>query len=151
LVVVREPLEFGHNFLYVTCALFEALLFIKLTEPRMWFTLGAITVRGGWLLFISDFRLIRASESNSTGQASKRLPANVRRDQRWNVILSLPDVFRPKSDLRILYLFVAGLFSHAQRSRLVDRVPAPRLFRLLILFRPIYVDLAPLIAEAHGE
>jgi hypothetical protein len=25
---------------------------------------------GGWLLFISDFRLIRASESNSTGQAS---------------------------------------------------------------------------------
>jgi hypothetical protein len=30
---------------------------------------------------------------------------------------------------------------------LVDRIPAPRLCRLLILFRPIYVDLAPLIAE----
>jgi hypothetical protein len=42
LTVVRWPLEFGHNFLYITCALAEALLFTKLSEPRMWFTLSAI-------------------------------------------------------------------------------------------------------------
>ena len=42
LTVVRWPLEFGHNFLYITCALAEALLFTKLSEPRMWFTVSAI-------------------------------------------------------------------------------------------------------------
>ena len=38
LTVVRWPLEFGHNFLYVTCALFEALLFTKLSLRSVQFT-----------------------------------------------------------------------------------------------------------------
>jgi len=64
LVVVREPLEFGHNFLYVTCALFESLLFTKLTEPRMWFTLGTIAVRA------AGFSLYRISVSSVPARAT---------------------------------------------------------------------------------
>src|SRR5260370_27694535 len=90
LTVVRWPLEFGHNFLYITCALFEALLFTKLSEPRMWFTLCAIYSAIGWLLFLYDFRLILARENDSAGEASHRLCANVPGDQRWNTILFLP-------------------------------------------------------------
>src|SRR5205807_10260019 len=47
ITLIRWPLEFGHNFLYVTCALSEALLFTRLTNPRGWFMFGAIvaTVR----------------------------------------------------------------------------------------------------------
>src|SRR6184192_4376801 len=74
LTVVRWPLEFGHNFLYITCALFEALLFTKLSEPRMWFTLGAIYSAVGWVIFLWDFRLIRARESDSVGDASNLCP-----------------------------------------------------------------------------
>src|SRR5207302_7479040 len=62
LTLVRWPLEFGHNFLYVACALTEALLFTKLSESRIWFTLGAIYSVVGWFIFFYDFRLIRARE-----------------------------------------------------------------------------------------
>ena len=40
LTLVRWPLEFGHNFLYVACALIEALLFTELSEPRIWMTMS---------------------------------------------------------------------------------------------------------------
>ena len=62
LTLIRWPLEFGHNFLYIACALAECLLFTRLTNPRAWFALSAIYGALGWLLFIYDLRLLRARE-----------------------------------------------------------------------------------------
>src|SRR2546426_10935357 len=39
---IRWPLEFGHNFLYITCALAEALLFSPLNNPPAGFALVAV-------------------------------------------------------------------------------------------------------------
>ena len=33
ITVIRWPLEFGHNFLYIACALVEAILFAQLGKP----------------------------------------------------------------------------------------------------------------------
>src|SRR5213079_893913 len=33
ITVIRWPLEFGHNFLYIACALVEAILFTRLKNP----------------------------------------------------------------------------------------------------------------------
>ena len=151
LTVVRWPLEFGHNFLYITCALFEALLFTKLSEPRMWFTLGAIYSAVGWVIFLWDFRLIRARESDSVGDASNRLSAKVRRDQRWNVILFLPGVFA----LNLICAFCIYsrpdfFLAHNGHVWLI----AFQLFGFAAyLFYSVrfYVDLAPLIAAARAE
>ena len=33
ITVIRWPLEFGHNFLYIACALVEAILFSQLANP----------------------------------------------------------------------------------------------------------------------
>src|SRR5260370_30700775 len=33
LTVIRWPLEFGHYFLYIACALFEAILFAQIWQP----------------------------------------------------------------------------------------------------------------------
>ena len=33
LALIRWPLEFGHNFFYITCALGEAILFSRLDNP----------------------------------------------------------------------------------------------------------------------
>src|ERR1700726_306423 len=41
ITVIRWPLEFGHNFLYIGCALVEAVMFSRLTNPAAWFALGA--------------------------------------------------------------------------------------------------------------
>jgi len=37
LTVIRWPLEFGHNFLYIACALVEAFSFAQLGNPARWF------------------------------------------------------------------------------------------------------------------
>src|ERR1700730_7176937 len=93
ITVIRWPLEFGHNFLYIACALVEALLFAQLAKPMSWFTFGAAFIAIGWVLFLYDVRLIRARMHDSAGEASNRLFAMVMRDQWRNIALLLPGVF----------------------------------------------------------
>src|SRR5260370_40101410 len=57
LTLVRWPLEFGHNFLYVACAFTEALLFTKLSKRRIGFTLGAIYSAVGWFSIVCESHL----------------------------------------------------------------------------------------------
>jgi hypothetical protein len=44
LTLIKWPLEFGHNFFYIGCALGEAILFSRLNRPLAWFQLSA-TIR----------------------------------------------------------------------------------------------------------
>ena len=76
LTLIRWPLEFGHNFLYIACTLGESLLFTRLSNPRSWFAIGTLYAAIVWLLFIYDLRLIRARERDSAGEASNRLYAH---------------------------------------------------------------------------
>jgi hypothetical protein len=92
ITVIRWPLEFGHNFLYIACALVEALLFAQLARPASWFTFGAAFIAIGWALFVYDLRLIRARDRDSTGEASNRLCVLVKRDQWLNIAVLLPAV-----------------------------------------------------------
>ena len=41
ITLIRWPLEFGHNFLYIGCALVEAISFSQLARPARWFAFGA--------------------------------------------------------------------------------------------------------------
>src|SRR6516225_10042296 len=72
LTVIRWPLEFGHNFLYIACALVEAFAFAQLGNPMRWF----------------GMRL-----RDRTGDVSNRLYALVKRDQLLNLGLLLPAFF----------------------------------------------------------
>src|SRR5213592_4010336 len=54
LTLIRWPLEFGHNFFYIACALGESLLFTRLSNPRAWFAIGALYAAIVWLLFVYD-------------------------------------------------------------------------------------------------
>src|ERR1700724_2478550 len=93
LTLIRWPLEFGHNFLYIACTLGESLLFTRLSNPRAWFAIGTLYAAIVWLLFIYDLRLIRARERDSAGEASDRLYALVTRDQRLNIGALVPALF----------------------------------------------------------
>jgi len=52
ITVIRWPLEFGHNFLYIGCALIEAVTFAQLSTPANWFGFGAAFIAAGWVLFL---------------------------------------------------------------------------------------------------
>ena len=92
ITVIRWPLEFGHNFLYITCALIEAVLFSHLAHPAAWFGFGALFGAVGWILFTYDMRLIRAREIDSAGPANNQLITIVKRDQWMNIALLVPAV-----------------------------------------------------------
>src|SRR5689334_20706382 len=92
ITVIRWPLEFGHNFLYIACALIEALLFGNLHNPERWFAFGTLFGAVGWTLFYYDLRLIRARARDSAGPMSNRLIEIVTRDQWLNIVVLVPGV-----------------------------------------------------------
>ena len=93
LTVIRWPLEFGHNFLYIGCALVEAFSFAQLGNPARWFAFVAAFLGAGWLLFAYDLRLIRMRVRDRAGDVSNRLYALVTRDQLLNLGFLFPAFF----------------------------------------------------------
>jgi hypothetical protein len=151
LTVIRWPLEFGHNFLYIACALVEAILFAQIGKPASWFGFGAAFIAIGWTLFVYDLRLIYARMHDSVGEASDRLSARVRRDQWLNIGLLLPAIFFLNLVSAILIRRWPGTFlAHNAHVWLI----AAELFGFagyLVYVVRFYVGLAPLIAEARHE
>jgi hypothetical protein len=90
LTLIRWPLEFGHNFFYIACALGEAILFTRLDDPLAWFQLSAGYAGIVWLLFIYDMRLIQARIVESRDDSEHALYARARFDQLLNIRLLAP-------------------------------------------------------------
>jgi hypothetical protein len=93
LTLIRWPMEFGHNFFYIGCALGEAILFSRLDNPLAWFQLSATYAAVVWLLFIYDMRLIRARVAESRTDADRALYARAETDQLRNIYLLVPLLF----------------------------------------------------------
>ena len=90
LTLIRWPLEFGHNFFYIACALGEAILFSRLDNPLTWFQLSAAYAGVVWLLFIYDMRLIHARLGESRADSERALYARATSDQLLNIRLLVP-------------------------------------------------------------
>jgi hypothetical protein len=151
ITVIRWPLEFGHNFLYIACALVEAILFAQLGKPASWFGFGAAFIAIGWSLFVYDLRLIYARMRDSAGEASDRLYARVRRDQWLNIALLLPAVLFLNLISAILVRKWPEIFlAHNAHVWLIAAQVLGFAGYLVYVVR-FYVSLAPLIAEAHQE
>jgi hypothetical protein len=93
LTLIKWPLEFGHNFFYIGCALGEAILFSRLDRPLAWFQLSTAYAGVVWLLFIYDMRLIRARISEASNEPDRVLFARARADQLLNIWALLPLLF----------------------------------------------------------
>jgi hypothetical protein len=151
ITVIRWPLEFGHNFLYIACALVEAVLFAQLARPMSWFTFGAAFIAIGWLLFVYDLRLIRARMRDSAGEASNRLCALVMRDQWHNIALLLPGVFLLNVACAIsIHTWPEFFLTRNGHIWLVATQLAGFVGYLLYVVR-FYTGLAPFIAQAREE
>jgi hypothetical protein len=93
LTLIRWPMEFGHNFFYIGCALGEALLFSRLDNPLAWFQLSATYAAAVWLLFIYDMRLIHARIAEARNDADQALYGRAKADQLFNIYVLVPLLF----------------------------------------------------------
>jgi hypothetical protein len=151
ITVIRWPLEFGHNFLYIACALVEAVLFAQLGKPANWFAFGAGFIAIGWVLFVYDLRLIHARMRDSPGQASDRLCAMVERDQWRNIALLLPVLFLFNLTCAFLIQTWPEFFmAHNGHLWLIGAQLAGFAGYLAYVTR-FYLKLATFIADARAE
>jgi hypothetical protein len=151
LTLIRWPLEFGHNFVYIACTLGESLLFTRLNNPRGWFALGALYAAMVWFLFIYDLRLIHARERDSAGDASDRLYRIVTRDQWLNITALVPALFCLNL-LGAICIRAWPEFFLAHNGHLWFVIVQLATFAIYLLYViRFYVDLAPLIAQARDE
>ena len=151
ITVIRWPLEFGHNFLYIACALIEAILFAQLGKPASWFGFGAAFIAIGWTLFVYDLRLIYARMRDSAGEASNRLSARVLRDQWLNIAVLLPAVFLLNFSSAVLIRTWPEVFLMGNAHVWLIAVQVLSFAGYLIYVVRFYVSLAPLIVEARHE
>jgi hypothetical protein len=93
LTVIKWPLEFGHNFFYIACALGEAILFTCLARPLEWFCWSSVYAGIVWLLFVYDMRLIHARLREENSDAERALYACAKTDQLLNISALLPLLF----------------------------------------------------------
>jgi hypothetical protein len=151
LTLVRWPLEFGHNFLYIACALVEAFAFAQLGNPARWFAFVAAFLAVGWLLFAYDLRLIRMRVCDHTGDVSNRLYALVKRDQWLNLALLLPAFFLVNVAFAILIHLRSEFFLGRDGHIWLIAVQLIAFGGYLSYVGVFYSKLAPLIAEARTE
>jgi len=151
ITVIRWPLEFGHNFLYIACALVEAVLFSQLSKPAAWFGFGAAFVAIGWSLFVYDLRLIRARIRDSAGPVSNQLSAKVLRDQWLNIAVLLPALVLMNVLFAIVIRRWPDFFLAKNGHIWLIAIQIASFVGYLFYVVRFYVDLAPLIAQARRE
>jgi len=151
ITLIRWPLEFGHNFRYIGCALIEAVSFAQLLNPANWFAFGAAFIASGWILFFYDLRLIHARQRDSGGPAGNRLYQRVRRDQWLNLALLLPGVFGLNVVCAICIRAWPDVFIRANAHLWLIAIQVAGFAGYLIYVVRFYVSLAPLVADAHRE
>ena len=151
LTLIRWPLEFVHNFLYIACALVEALAFTRLADPFMWFVMIALFAVVVWALFVYDLRIIKLREKDSAGPVGSQLYAIVARDQRLNIAIVIPAIF--------LFNVACALCLHARPEFflrhnghliLIALQAIGLLFYLAHVIRS-FIQFVPLIAATRGE
>jgi hypothetical protein len=110
LTLIKWPLEFGHNFFYIACALGEAILFTRLDRPSAWFALSAAYAAVVWLLFIYDMRLIRARLGEARDDSERGFYLRTYSDQSLNIRLLIPLLFFFNLGCALLIRFRSDLF-----------------------------------------
>lgn len=81
LTVIRWPLEFGHNFLYIAATLFESMAFTQVKNPAGWFALNSGFALMIWLLFFLDLKMIRRAGRYFNNPADGELYSEVVSEQ----------------------------------------------------------------------
>jgi hypothetical protein len=151
LTLIRWPLEFRHNFLYIACTFVEAITFTDLTDPLRWYALNGAFAGVVWLLFLADLRLIRQRQAEAVGPAEEELYSIVLRDQHRNILWLVPGL--------ALYSFFAVLCVYLWPETMIRGsghvgfalIQTITLLGYLIYVVRFYGRIAPIVLRANQE
>jgi hypothetical protein len=151
LTLIRWPLEFVHNFLYIACTLIEAVTFTDLTDPIRWYAFSAAFAVAVWALFLTDLRLIRQRQVEAVGPAEEELYAIVLRDQNKNIYFLVPGMLL----FNLLALFCIYFWPQSMIQGglhvVFALIQTATLLGYLIYVVRFYGGIAPTILKANQE
>ena len=151
LTLIRWPLEFAHNFLYIACTLIEAIIFTDLTDPLRWYAFSAAFAVSAWFLFLADLRLIRQRQAEALGPAEEELYELILRDQKMNILFLVPGL--------TLFNLAAIASIHLWPEVLIQGgghvafavIQTITLFGYLIYVVRFFATIAPIVLRANEE
>jgi hypothetical protein len=151
LTLIRWPLEFRHNFLYIACTLVEAITFTDLADPLRWYAFNAAFAILAWSVFLVDLRIIRQRREEARGPAERELYALILKDQRLNIFWLVPGM--------ILFQFAAtatiyrwpGLFIQSNGHVAFAAVQTIFLSGYLMYVLRFFSAIAPKVLRADQE
>ena len=151
LTIIRWPLEFTHNFMYITFTLIESVMFKQITVVQNWYALNVLASVLIWMTFAVDLRMIRRSKTGATTPASMELIDILQRDQELNLRLIVP--------LMMFFSALACAFVYSMPELFVFRHGHLIFAGSQILFLSVYIvyslrlyrRIAPLILRQRQE
>ncbi len=151
LTLIRWPLEFGHNFFYITCTLAQVLALTRLTDPFWWFVLCAVFSALVWGLFTYDMRMIRMREADSRSEDALRLYRIVLRDQRLNIWFLVPAILLFNIACAIAIQLRPAFFLLRNGHLILIGLQAAGLVAYLGYVIRAFMKITPLIADARHD
>ena len=151
LTLIRWPLEFVHNFFYITCTLVEALAFTHLADPFMWFVLTALYAVVVWSLFVYDMRMVALRGRDSAGPVGSRLYAMVGADQLRNIRFLIPLIFLSNVGSAFAIYLWPDFFIARNGHYILIALQALGLIGYLVYVIRTYIRLQPLIVKTREE
>ena len=151
LTVIRWPLDLGHNFMYIACALVETVTFTQLTNPLHWYALNALFSLMTWVLFALDLRMVRRRIHDSAGPTGSKLYAIVEREQIQNIRFFMPAT--------VVFNLLAMIAVRTWAAPLIDEgghviialVQLTAAFGYLLYVMRFFTRIEPLIAKTRQE
>ncbi|MEK8024112.1 MAG: hypothetical protein AAB229_09940 [Candidatus Hydrogenedentota bacterium] len=90
--LIRWPIEYGHNFLYIVCTFVESVMFTQLADPAAWHLWGMIFWGTVSFLFWFDMRMIHERMREKSGPRSVELYRILETEQVLNMKFVMPGV-----------------------------------------------------------
>ncbi|MFL6231142.1 MAG: hypothetical protein ACJ741_20380 [Pyrinomonadaceae bacterium] len=149
--VIRWPLEFGHNFLYIASTLLESIVFSQLASPLRWFALSALYGLSIWLLFAIDLGMIRRRLAEYNLPGALALLRAVEREQLLNLRLLMPTTVLFSAAAAYLIYRSPELFIGRQFHAAIGVAQALCAAGYLAYSIRFYKRLIPLIVAAQYE
>jgi hypothetical protein len=151
LTLIRWPLEFMHNFLYIACTLVEAIWFTDLTDPLRWYALSSAFSVVAWILFLADLRLIRQRRVEAVGPAEEELYSIVLRDQYLNILGLVPGLALFNFSAVFCIYFWPDTMLRGGAHIVYALIQTVTLLGYLIYVVRFFGKIAPIVLKANQE